>query len=244
MPELPPEKWLQMRQLAELLRQPGIDTRKRRDLLNVFEQLRFECAKLDPYFFLTSMVKTLNEHPRVGRGSYEPFPIDKPYIFHMARTWEEVAARERDKILLIWKSRQMLASWFVVSMAIWTCMRRVGSLVLIRSRKEVDAAALIARACGVLMRLPEPVRELMPFEPGNTVIRIPSIDARIEGIPQGPEQVHGRTATLLIDDELALQDEAEAGFAEAQPALEGGGMYVGLSSARPGFMHRMVMDAA
>lgn len=244
MPELQPIHWQQLRQVAELLRSNKLTGPQRIDAANTFEELRLRCAKYDPYYFQTSMVKTLNEHPRLGKGAYESFPRDKNYILEMTRTWEAVATRPKNRILFIWKSRQMLASWFVVSMAIWTCITRVGTLVLIRSRKEADAKALIARACGVLARLPDRVTEIHPFIPGELVIKIPSLDARIEGIPQGPEQVHGRTPTLLIDDELALQEEAEAGFTEAMPALDGGGMYCGLSTARPGFMYRMVNDAA
>lgn len=242
MAELSKERWEELRKVADLLRHST--GHHRVDLANTFDELRLECSKEDPYFFITSMVKTLNEHPKKGKGAYESFPIDKTYVWHLCREWERVLARDQDRILLLWKSRQMLASWFAVAMAIWTCFRRVGTLVLIRSRKEADAAALIARASGIIQRLPDRVREIIPCQLGQLVITIPSLDARIEGIPQGPEQVHGRTPTLLIDDELALQEEAEAGFTEAMPALEGGGMYFGLSTARPGFMHRMVTDSA
>lgn len=232
-----------MGQLAELAQDPRVPKRDRAEILRTWEELRLQCAKEDPWFWCTSLVQTLNEHPAQGKGAYEPFP-QLDYLLQVVRTWEEVWRRDKDKLLLIWKSRQMLMSWLSMAMAIWTCFSRVGTLVLIRSRKEADAKALIARAGGILRRLPDRVRELIPFEIGTLVITFPTIDATIEGIPQGAEQVHGRTPTLLIDDELALQEEAESGFAEAQPAIEGGGMYVGVSSARPGFMHRMVMDAA
>lgn len=242
MPQLSDRRKSELAALGELLAQPGLHKTRREEVLATFEELQLRCGLEDPWYFLRHLCYTLNEHAPKRANAYQNFP-DHPYLEHMARKWEEVAARDHDRVLGIWKSRQMMATWFVMAMTLWTILDRVGSLVLLRSRKEADAAAMISRIGVILRKMPGKIQELLGnYQVQNLVIELPMHDARIEGIPQGAAQVHGRTPTILADDELALQEEAESGFAEAQPAIEGGGMYVALSSARPGFMHRWVND--
>jgi len=48
--------------------------------------------------------------------------------------------------------------------------------------------------------------------------------------------------SLIVSDEMAFQTDSEKAYMGALPSIRGGGKYVGISSANPGFFERMVKD--
>lgn len=235
MPRTSPERLSLFRQINDLL--PTARTEQERlEILGAAEDLRWECARADPWFFATNLVLTLDEHDPAK--PYKPFP-DHPYLAAM------MYELENEPFVAIPKSRQMMVSWLALTFCLWWGLTRTGQLILFQSKKEEDANRLIERAWGVYDRLPEAIKQRLPAEHAYLKIRFPTMDVKIEGIPQGADQIRSTTPSLLFSDEMAFQDDAEMAYSAALPALQGargGGRAIFVSSAAPGFFQELVED--
>lgn len=242
MPELSAQRKQQLQAYAQVLKLPTRSKAEQEMRVRTWDELLWECAKDDPWFFCRTLLRSKNEHG--GKDSpYEPFP-DKEFLRQTVRAWEDVAARPTNRLLLIAKSRQMLQSWLVMAMALWTAMTKQAQLVIVQSKKEMDAGNLLERAFGIWTRLPQTVRELVPCISGHVHLEFPTTDSRMIGIPEGPDQIRSNTASLLIGDESAFQPSFLEAYTAAQPSLNGGGMGVFVSSAAPGPFASLVLDEA
>lgn len=244
MPELSAARKDQLRAYAKLLQAEAPSPAVKEQRLRTWDELLWVCAAEDPWFFCRTLVRSKNEHG--GKDSpYEPFP-DKAFLLHCVRTWEFVAAKPRSqmRVLLIPKSRQMMVSWVCMAMALWTAMTKQAQLIIVQSKKELDAGNLLGRAEGMWQRLPQTIRELVPCHSGHVHLDFPSTDSRMIGIPEGGDQIRSNTASLLICDEAAFQPDFLDAYTAALPSLSGGGMGVFVSSAAPGPFAALVQDEA
>jgi hypothetical protein len=234
-PQVPDDKLRHFLTINDLLAKAST-SQERLELLSIAEDLRWECSLIDPWFFMRNLVTTLDEHD--SANPYKPFPND---------AYLEVTTRvlERELFVAIPKSRQMMMSWLCLTFSLWWGLSHSGQLILFQSKKEEDANRLIERAWGVYDRLPNSVKERVPAEHSYLKIRFPGTDVKIEGIPQGADQIRSTTPSLLFSDEMAFQDDAEMAYAAALPALQGargGGRAIFVSSAAPGFFQEMIED--
>lgn len=241
MPELSLPRREQLAAYAKVLSLKGNNKSEQESRVRTWEELLWACCTEDPWFFCRTLVRTKNEHG--DDAPYEAFP-DKAFLLGVIRTWEEVASRKTNRLLLIPKSRQMMVSWIAMTMALWTGMTRQAQLIIVQSKKELDAKNLLDRAFGIWTRLPPTVRELVPCIPGHCHLDFPASDSRILGIPEGGDQIRSNTASLLICDEAAFQPSFLEAYTAAQPSLNGGGMGVFVSSAAPGTFAQLVEDVA
>lgn len=240
MPELSQDRRSQLSAYSKVLTLKSTSKSEQEMRLRTWEELLWTCCVEDPWFFCRTLVKTKNEHG--GEDSpYEPIP-DKAYAKWFIRTWEEVAARPTNRLLLIPKSRQMLVSWLCMTMGLWTAMTSRAQLVVVQSKKEIDAGKLLDRAFGIWTRLPQTVRDAIPCKAGHVHLDFEGTDSQILGIPEGGDQIRSNTASLLICDEAAFQPSFLEAYTAAQPSLHGGGMGVFVSSAAPGAFANLVED--
>lgn len=195
--------------------------------------IHWECACEDPWYFCRTFVKTIDEHD--SKDPYKPFP-DKIYLKTAVRTWEN------EPLLLVPKSRQIMMSWTMVALHLHLAITERAQLIFFQSKKEEDAAKLVDRAFGIFERLPDFVKEKYPVEKKYSYLAFPEHDSRIEGIAQGSHQIRSNVASAILSDEMAFQPEAEDAFVAALPAIEGGGRFVGISSAAPSFFQQLVED--
>lgn len=167
--------------------------------------------------------------------------LDLGWLFHVAQSG----------VVLIEKSRQVLATWLVCGFALWRARRAPHQLVLIQSKREDDAAALvfvkepeIARMSFMESHLPEHLRQTT-FPRcgtwGKLLIEHPEgAWSQVWGIPEGGTIIRSNTPSLVVADEAAFQPEFGESYAASMPAIHGGGQYVALSSAAPGEFATMV----
>jgi len=191
-------------------------------------------------------VKTKDEHDALNpmKGLPTEDGAIKLYIltsFHYMLKHPQLAAP---------KSRQIMWSWMISIFSAWFARTAKHRLILIQSKKEEDAHALVSRGSkDPLAGRISFIEHTLPAWLGDPNIRSGdgnnagrlsySNGSQIRGIPQGADQVRSHTPSLVASDEIAFQEEAEAAYVAIRPAVQGGGRWLGVSSANPGFFRRM-----
>lgn len=197
------------------------------------EEWTWQAATEDPWFFLRKVALTRNENPD-GETPYEPFP-DKEYLKSLLRQWNRVLAKKSNRLSITLKSRQMMASWFYCAMFLWVCMTQRGKRCGWQGKKAEDTNEMLERIYGIWERLPESIRKKIPCEKRFMHLRFPLTGCDIHAIPQGPDQVRQYTWSYFVIDEMAFQDDSEAGYYALLPALGKHGAAFMVSTASPSF---------
>lgn len=194
----------------------------------------------DPWHFMREFCKTKNEHSQED-DPYQPFP-DLEYLRHLLGVWHKVESKSSNRLLLIAKSRQMMASWFACAMILWTCLSKKAKRIGWQSKKSDDADQMLERIYGLYQRLPAFVRDQNPCDRKFLSLSFPATDANVHAIPQGPDQVRSYTWSLFVSDEMAFQDCDDEAYYALLPALGKVGMGVLISTAGPGHFEQLYSD--
>lgn len=163
------------------------------------------------------------------------FP-DKEYLRELCNLWY------REPLLLVPKSRQILATWLFTACYLWDSQFYQNRLNFFQSKKEEDADRLIQRAKFIYDNQPLWIKALFPAEYTYCHLRFKYGSSEIWGVPQGGDQLRQYTASGIFSDEMAFQTEAEDAYTAAKPTINGGGRFTGVSSANPGFFHFLVSN--
>src|SRR3989304_4782143 len=136
---------------------------------------------IDKYY--QNLVWTLDEHDKSG-NAFKKIPYEWPYIAELVHTFQN------HSWVLVWKSRQILATWTAMAYALWIAGFHPGKKVAVQSKKSDDADALIQRIKVIYDRLPnwKPKAEFSYCR-----IKFPDLGSDIYGIPQGPDQARSYT---------------------------------------------------
>lgn len=120
-------------------------------------------------------------------------------------------------------------------------------LIFFQSKKDDDAAAMIDRAKHVYENLPWWLKEAAPLKrplhklPYNKIMF--ANGSLIWGIPQGQDVVRQHTASGILGDEFAFQNQAEEAWTAMKPTVDGGGQVILVSTANgKNFFYRVVFD--
>lgn len=197
----------------------------------VLRALERERCKRDPWHWLTHWVWTLDNHD--PENPVKRFP-PKRYLFEITRAWQ------REKMILIPKSRQMMITWLIVSLYLHQAQFFKGAYIFFQSKKERDANSLVERAKFIFEHQPHFLKQ--PTRSVYCELSFPESRSRIRGIPQGGDQIRMHTATGIFMDEAAFMYQAEEAFTAAKPSIDGGGRITMVSSANPGFFESLVND--
>lgn len=144
-------------------------------------------------------------------------------------------------VLMAEKSRQVFLTWATCGYVWWRARSRAHQLILVQSKREEDAAALVyhkepqvARISFMESHLPSFAR-MVPFPKGASdgVLFFPN-GSRIWAIPEGGHIIRSNTPSVVFSDEAAFQPEFGESYSAAGPAIDGGGQYIAVSSAYPG----------
>ena len=190
----------------------------------------------DPWEFL-KCVYTKDEIDPVN--PIKKFPVHLEYLHYFVRIWE------KEKLLVVPKSRRMKMSWVNVSLFVWEAMFHVGRRIAFVSKKEEGSIDLIKRAAFIAANLDKNMisKELIPkFIHSKGKLEFPEMESAIEGYPSGADQLRQYTFSGIMVDEHAFLPNAEEMYGASMPTTEGGGRFVSLSSAAPGFMRKLVYD--
>lgn len=216
-------------------------------LLNPAEQARFQVKSRaqfaqDPWAFTTSCVYTLDQvsstHP------IKPFPAFLDYLAFLTGVWQV------ERMLAVPKSRRMFCSWNFISLFLHDAVFNRGRFHGFVSKKEDDAGDLIARAEFIYNKIPEwrIPRALLPAVKNGKMskqpplLEFPEIDSKIQGFPQGADQLRQFTLSGILGDECAFWEEAQSFYSASKPTLDGGGRMTLISSRSPGFFKKIVFD--
>ena len=117
-------------------------------------------AKTDPYQWIRDNIFTLD-----AVGGIKPFP-NYPYLNTLIRGMAE------NRILIVAKSRQMLATWAVCAWMLHEAIYGPPGMFLLLSKGARDTGELVKRLKVIRNHLPDP---------WNEVIKIKSDEVTIEG---------------------------------------------------------------
>ena len=218
---------------------------KRRLVASLHEREIERCAASFEHFFLT-YVKTKDEHDRTRPVKSIP---DKAYLRFLAREFQH-----GPDVIYVAKSRQLMVSWVLSALTVWTILFRPHSLVCFQSKKEDDAASMlykdgpgVGRASFIMANLPEwlQICVVMDTEGNKRNVRYPLNQqtfsygqitmpngSQAVALAQGAAQVESKVPTLFISDESSLQDEWRASWAAAMPCVDGGGRALAVATMR------------
>ena len=190
----------------------------------------------DPLIWLQNYTKTKDSHWREAGAlsPYRPFP-NKAYFRPMVESFQ------KEPVLFVEKSRDMMASWLFVGLFTHAAMTTPGIEVLFQSQKEekafelVDYAKILYEQQHELLRKAYPLRSrihargTLEFAHGSRII----------GIPGGGDQIRSYHPWGLFQDEAAFMPEAGESYDHAVPVCQ---KIVVVSSAGPGWFADFVND--
>lgn len=191
-----------------------------------------ERVQREPEFFVFTFARTLDPH-----NPTEPirkFP-EKQYLKELIRIWWQ------SKLLIIAKSRQLMASWLFITLHYWLAAYHPGQFVFFQSKKEEDADALLDRANIVHMNLPEWITP--PGKKTYCWFDFSSIHSKIQAVSQSSDAIRSQTASAIFSDEVGFQPYARDAYAAAKPTIDGGGRWTGVSTPNgKEFFYNMYSD--
>lgn len=199
------------------------------DMIELFARI-----KSDPWEF-SKYVFTIDEATRQVRR----FPWEKPHVKLAFRMMQQ------ERMLLVPKSRRMHMTWVTCVFILWDTMFHSNVHSAVCSKKEEAADWLIEYRIKFVYDNLDPAipRQLLPrMNYTYNLMTFEGINSKIQGFPQGEDQLRMYTLSNIFADELAFWEKAEGTYKGAKPCLEGGGRFIGISSAAPGFFKDMVYD--
>jgi hypothetical protein len=174
----------------------------------------------------------------------KPFPSYLEYLEFLCDLWQH------EKLLAIPKSRRMTCSWNFIALYTHDAMFNPGRFNGFVSKKEDDAGELVARAEFIYNKIPawRIPRALLPKIKNGKMSKQPpllefeEINSKIQGFPQGADQLRQFTLSGILGDECAFWEQAQSFYSASKPTLDGGGRMTLISSRSPGFFKKIVFD--
>lgn len=217
-------------------------------LLNPVEQAKFQTKQFlnygsTPWAFLRECVFTLNQVVE-DRDPIQPYPSYLEYLKFLTHLWLN------ERRIAVPKSRRMFCSWNFISLYLHDTIFREGRFNGFVSKKETDAGELVARAEFIYQSIPtwRIPRLLLPKLKDNrmsiktTSLDFEDINSKIQGFPQGADQLRQFTLSGILGDECAFWQQARKFYSASKPTLDGGGRMTLISSRSPGFFKNIVFD--
>lgn len=196
----------------------------------------------NPWAFNRDCVYTLDQVDQLVPK--KPFPAYLEYLEFLAHVWL------LEKRLAIPKSRRMTCSWNFISLYTHDTIFTPGRFNAFVSKKEDDAGDLVSRAEFIYQNIPEwriPKAVLPKIKNGKMsksppIMEFEEIASKIQGFPQGADQLRQFTMSGILGDECAFWEQAQRFYSASAPTLEGGGRMTLISSRSPGFFKKIVFD--
>jgi hypothetical protein len=143
-------------------------------------------------------------------------------------TWSLMTAR----LTIILKARQLGISWLCCAYCLWHCLFQPGKTVLLYSQGQDEANEMLRRIKALYERLPGWMTDaLPPIAQDNTTLVEWQNGSRIKSLPATQKAGRSLTASLVILDEAAFLQWADALYTALKPTIDGGGQLVILSTA-------------
>lgn len=172
-----------------------------------------KCAK-SFWYFATHYVYVLNPQ----EGGVIRFA---PWL-HQQQLIGLVQSHDR---LIVLKARQLGVSWVFAAYALWLCLFRPGSNILIFSIRQKEAIEMKDRAKFIWRNLPD-FLQLPIGKDNDEMLTFPSLDSKIQSFPATEGSGRGETGSLVIMDEFAYMEYARTLYTSVMPTVERGKVVV------------------
>jgi len=186
-------------------------------------------------WFWTAFVVTKDEaDPSM---STKPFPRHRDDVHAY---WTEIATHKK---VAVAKSRQVMATWATAAYMCWMARFHPNTAVLYQTQSEEDANNVVSVAgsskdggyfgrCQFIERHLPPWMQLDIRDPeGQITYPHGSI---IRALPGGANKIRGKTATVIILDEMAFLEEAKGTYTAIAPLVQKGAQLICLSTPNGG----------
>lgn len=163
----------------------------------------------------------------------KPFPVALDYVRAL---WDEFSGHNR---IVVAKSRQMLVSWTICAFCCWWARYKPNQAVYFQTQKWEDAAAMVALATGtqstgylgrcqfIEANMPAALKLKVRATEGRLQFPNGSI---IQALAGGADQIRGKVASLIVEDEFAFQPEAKGVYTAAAPLIQKGAKFIAIST--------------
>ncbi|KKM86636.1 hypothetical protein LCGC14_1276970 [marine sediment metagenome] len=191
-----------------------------------------------PWNFLEKYVWT-EDQVESKEEPIKRFPCgdDYAYLKYLTDAWVE------ETILLVPKSRRMVITWWATAVHLWATMYFKSRQTFFVSIKEELSDDLVDKAFFIHSHIPDDKPLLKPkCKKTYCKLQFPGIRSIIYGVPQGSDQLRQRTSSFIFADEMAFWEKGRDTYVASIPTIEGGGKFLGVSSAYPGFFKKLVFD--
>ena len=199
-----------------------------------------EDGVISAHDFVFKFAKTLDPHDK--KHPIKNIPRHE-YLEKMVDVWL------RDQLICVVKSRQMMASWLFTALHLWDAMYHDGRSIFFISKKEEDAGfgnqlSLLARVEFMLQQLPENLRPKYKKFSRPPKLEFAGRYSSIMACSQEAESLRQYTASRIMSDEMAFQEQAEKAYIAMKPTLDGGGCFTGISTpnGRQNLFYHLVND--
>ena len=132
-----------------------------------------------------------------------------------------------------------MLTWLCCLYCLWVAKYQKNRLIFIQSKKEENAANLVynaepnqARISFLETHLPKEMQSDVIWSYGKAIFK--ETGSTIQGIPEGGDQIRSYTPSLVFSDESAFQPEFEQAITAVKPCIDGGGQFIGVSTANNG----------
>lgn len=136
------------------------------------------------------------------------------------------------RLVLILKARQLGISWLCCGYALWLCLFQPGKVVLLFSKGQAEANELLRRIKVLYARLPPWMRDALPAVARDNSTEFGFANgSRVQSLPATESAGRSLTASLVILDEAAFLQFADALYTALKPTIDAGGQLIILSTA-------------
>jgi hypothetical protein len=178
--------------------------------------------------------------PNKGRTKFNMWPVHNELL-------DILLANKR---IITLKARQVGVSWLAASYALWRASFFDGANVLMLSKREDEARALLAKSFYIYQNLPIFLRRKVhkhnetefSFQDSKT----PGVaSTAIKAFPSTEDAGRSESASDVICDEWAFHPFAETNYAAYKPTIDAGGRLWGISTANGvgNFFHTTYLNA-
>jgi hypothetical protein len=188
--------------------------------------------------FMFKFAKTFDPLDQTTPSRYFP---EKAYLRDLNRIWTV------ERLLAVPKSRQIMGSWWGVTDYTWDAIRNPGRVTLFKSvdkrHSGLGKLCLLWRAQFLVEQLPICIRPKLKIYKRDLIIEFVKNGSIIQAMSMEARDPRTFTATGVLDDETAIQQYAEAGYASVLPLLGTIGRYTAVSTYMGlNFFYRLVFD--
>ena len=161
--------------------------------------------------------------------SVKPFPTHLDYLRSL---WQLLVQHQ---CVVVAKSRQMLVSWAVAAFCCWWARFQANQAIYWQTQQWEDACAMICQPVSKPMgrcqfieaNLPEWMRQ--DLKPSEGCLTYPNGSA-IYALPGGADKIRGKVASVIIQDEFAMQLEATGVYTACAPLIQKGAKFIAVST--------------